>query len=74
MGKSFVNLPKATQCLAAMALSQPPCGAQHVTQVAENGLHIKHGSGNIHKSHWYAIDRKGLFAGLVLYMELCTIL
>ena len=33
-----------------------PTGAYHVTQVAERGLHIKHGAINIHLRHWSAVD------------------
>ena len=37
-----------------------PTGAQHITQVAECGLHIKHGAIHIHLSHWSAVDRLSL--------------
>ena len=42
--KSFLNFPQVSQHLVAMALPQPPTRAQHVSHVAESGLHIKHGA------------------------------
>ena len=54
-GKSFLNLPWATQHLA-MALSHPPTGAQCVAKIVESGFHIKHGTIDIHFSHNSAID------------------
>ena len=55
-GKSFLNFPRAMQNLGAMAHRHSPSRAQHVTQVAESGFHIKHGAVDIHFSHSFAMD------------------
>ena len=52
--KSFLKFPQVTS--GSNGTVTAPTGAQHISLVAESGLHIKHGAPDIHFSHSPTID------------------